>query len=250
LLAAASAIELARASAGLIRQLVDHPRGDPARLNNGLCVLIADFAVSRSAHQAVRAGIAFTRELSATMKKTLVAQFGECQQAFTPNRTVENYLGMARARTSGPLALAARFATSLDGAGTDLARRVDGFCRALGVAVQISTDLEDLLANNHHSSRRSTGTDLRLGVHALPVIYAAKRDRRLRRLLCHPVEERDMPRIIQTLYDTGGMAKTLELATESTDNALAVLRGRGGTSVDGLEALAALTAEHTHAMIG
>jgi menaquinone-9 beta-reductase len=248
LLAGASAIELVSASAGPIREIVDRPRSGGARLNNALCVLITDFALSRAAHQAVRAGASLTQELSVVMKRIYQAQFAESQQLFNPDRSVEDYVSVAQARMSAPLALAARFAALTHGHAPDLVKRLDAFGWKLGLAAQIYADLEDLL-NGSQAMGQAPGRNLRLGAYALPVLHAAGHDKALHDLLLDATDQNDMPAIVESMFETGAMAKTLRLVAASVEGAEASLNGLDGCGADGLRALAMLTLERTRKLI-
>jgi heptaprenyl diphosphate synthase len=183
------------------------------------------------------------------MKRICQAQFVESQQLFNPDRTIEDYISAAQARMSAPLALAARFAASTHGRAPDLVKRLDAFGWKLGMAAQIYEDLDDLL-NGNQAMGQAPGGDLRLGAYALPVLYAAEHDKALHELLLDAADQSDMPAIVESMFETGAMAKTLRLVTASVEGAEASLSGLNGRGTEGLRALATLTLERTRTLIG
>jgi menaquinone-9 beta-reductase len=248
LLTAASAIELVSASAGTTREIVDRPHDNGARLNNALCVLMTDFALSRCARQAVRTGARFTQELVAVMKLICQAQFSESQQLFNPGRAATDCVRAAEARMAAPLALAARFAASTNDEAPACVRRLDAFGRKLGLAAQLYEDTNELLHGIPVKGQQA-GTDLRLGAYSFPVLYATARDAALRELLLGRVDQDDQPAIVKSIFATGAMTKTLQLIAESAQAAESLLEGLDGLRFERLKALAALPFEYARTSI-
>lgn len=248
LLSAASAIELASASVGPTSEIVDRPRNDIARLNNALCVLMTDFALSRSARQAVSVGAWLSRELITVMKTICRTQVAECQQLFNPSRAAEGYIDAAEARMAGPLALAARFAASTLDGGPDCTRRLAAFGHKLGLAAQIYEDTNELM-HGIPMKGRYPGTGLRLGAYCLPILYAAERDGALRELLYGRVGQDDLPAILRSTFETGAMTRTLRLVTKSLEDADYLLEGLDGLCFERLRALAMVTLERTRTLL-
>jgi geranylgeranyl reductase family protein len=248
LLSAASAIELVCASVGPTREIVDRPDNEIARLNNALCVLMTDFALSRGARQAGRVSARLARELVAVMQAICREQATESQQLFDPRRPPGDYISAAEARMAGPLALAARFAASTLAGGPDLTRRLDAFARKLGLAAQIYEDVNELM-RGITTKGRSPGTDLCLGVYSLPVLYAAQRDDALHDLLHGRVRQDDLPAILQSTFQTGAMDRTLQLVRSALADADSLLEGFDSPCFERLRALAILTLERAHVLI-
>jgi Polyprenyl synthetase len=249
LLAAASAIELVSASAGPVRELVDRPRDSSARVNNALCVLITDFALSRGARQAVRAGELLIQELSLVMKLIYQAQFTETQRLFDPSRMAEDYILTAQGRMGPPLALAARFAASWLGSEPDAVMRLAAFGRKLGLAAQIYEDAHELM-HGIPAKGQHPGTNLRLGAYGLPILYAVEYDEALGELLRGTVDRDDLPEIVKRAFATGAMTRTSQLVTDIIDDAMSLLEGLDGLFFERLGALATLVLEQTHILIG
>ena len=245
LLAAASALELIGASAFAVRETVDRPRGRSARLNNAFCVLVADFALSRGARQAARAGAWLTRELSAVMKGIYESQFTESQQFFDSGRSVQDYLAVARARMSAPLALAARFAARTAHQPPAVVEALDAFGWELGPAVQICEDLEDLIYGDR-ATGRAAGMDLRLGAYPLPVLCVAEDDREFRRLLQGASEAGEVAALVDRMISVGAMGRTVRIASASVESARAALGALRGC--EGLQELATRVQERTLAL--
>jgi geranylgeranyl reductase family protein len=248
LLSAASAIELTTASAGPASEIVDRPRDDAARLNNALCVLMTDFALSRGARQAARVGTWLSRELVAVMQAICRTQVTASQQLFEPDRATEDYIEAAEARMAGPLALAARFAASTLDEGPDCVRRLDAFGRKLGLAAQVYEDTSELL-HGIPLKGRDASTGLLMGAYCLPILYAAECDAALRDLLYEPVAQDALPAILRSTFETGAMARTLRLVTKSLEDANHLLEGLDGLCFERLRALALLMLEHAQTLL-
>jgi menaquinone-9 beta-reductase len=248
LLAAACALELISASAGPVRETIDRPDSASAKLNNALCVLITDFALSRGARQAVRAGAWMTQELSVTMKGIYRAQFAESQALFDSNRTVTDYVEVARARTSAPLALAARFASLLAQQSDGVVRRLGDFGWSLGLAVQICEDLQDLVGVDDLMGR-TAGSDVRLGAYPLPVLYSDALDPRLADLLGPSFDSEQVPAILEHMTSTGAMERTVELARHSVEEAHAIITSMDGSIPGDLRMLPTLILERINELV-
>ncbi|CQD08494.1 geranylgeranyl pyrophosphate synthase [Mycolicibacterium conceptionense] len=99
----------------------------------------------------------------------------------------------------------------------------------MGTAFQISDDIIDIDSDPDESGK-VPGTDLREGVHTLPVLYALRESGpdsdRLRELLAGPVErDEDVAEALTLLRRSAGMARAKETVAEYAAQARAELAG-------------------------
>jgi heptaprenyl diphosphate synthase len=76
-------------------------------------------------------------------------------------------------KTGSLIATSGQFGALFSGAPAEVAARIAVACEQLGVAWQLSDDVIDI-ASDPAQSGKTPGTDLRQGVHTLPVLYALR----------------------------------------------------------------------------
>ena len=134
--------------------------------------------------------------------------------------------------SSVDVAAAAQLGGRYSGADTEQLEHLRILGDTVGIAFQIADDLIDI-ASPTADSGKTPGTDLREGVHTLPVLYALEEDtptgERLRTLLAEP------------LTDDAEVAEALELlrGSEGMRRARATLDGYVQTAMDELDRLPA-----------
>ena len=234
----AAAVELTRVGSRAIREMVDRPRERQAKLNNALCVLITDFALSRAVREATRADTWLAREVSIALRRTCDVQLSEAHQLHDPDRSVEDYLACTRARTS-MVALGARFGGVAAGRPPEVVDALGRFGWELGLACHLSEELVELLEGDD-ATARDPAVEVRHGAYGLPILYAQAEDYGLRRLLMRGVEEEDVPELVERVLAAGGAAATLELLTETVERAQALLGELNGHAAPLLADLATL----------
>jgi geranylgeranyl pyrophosphate synthase len=111
----------------------------------------------------------------------------------------------------------------------------------VGTAFQISDDIIDI-ASDSDESGKMPGTDLREGVHTLPVLYALRETGpdadRLRGLLSGPMDDGHLAETLALLRASPGMAKAKATVASYAVRARAELAGL--PEGEGREALATL----------
>ena len=95
-------------------------------------------------------------------------------------------------KTGSLIAASGQFGATFSGASDDEIARLSRLGGIVGTAFQISDDIIDI-ASDSEESGKTPGTDLREGVHTLPVLYALRETGpdadRLRELLAGPVDD-------------------------------------------------------------
>jgi heptaprenyl diphosphate synthase len=113
-------------------------------------------------------------------------------------------------KTGSLIAASGRFGGTFSGADADHVKRLERLGDAVGTAFQISDDIIDISSVSAQSGK-TPGTDLREGVHTLPVLYALRDEGpdadRLRVLLDGPVtDDDDVAEALAILERSPGMA--------------------------------------------
>ena len=116
---------------------------------------------------------------------------------------------------------------TFSGADTEHVERLARLGDAVGTAFQISDDIIDI-SSSAEQSGKTPGTDLREGVHTLPVLYALREPGadgdRLRTLLARPLEtDVEVEEALELLRRSPGMAQAKEKLQEYADLADAEL---------------------------
>ncbi|MDQ3890869.1 MAG: polyprenyl synthetase family protein, partial [Actinomycetota bacterium] len=153
------------------------------------------------------------------------------RQAFRPDTSVEEYLARCSLKT-GKLFEAACL---LGGGGHALG----GFGLALGIAFQIVDDILDC-AGDVGATGKAAGVDLRAGTPTLPLILAARADRRVRRAL----SGEDVPDALERVAATGALETAREVALEYARRACAAVDGEPDR--EALEVLTNAVVDRTH----
>jgi heptaprenyl diphosphate synthase len=117
-------------------------------------------------------------------------------------------------KTACLIAASGRFGATFSGADDEQIERLFRLGGIVGTAFQISDDIIDIDSNPDESGK-VPGTDLREGVHTLPVLYALRETGpdadRLRELLAGPVEnDDDLAEALRLLRSSRGIVQAKE----------------------------------------
>ena len=148
---------------------------------------------------------------------------------------IEHYLQVVWEKTGSLIAAAARFGAMASGATADDIERLSRIGDIVGVAFQVSDDIIDISSVSVDSGK-TPGTDLREGVHTLPVLYAITGDdatsARLRELLIgeggspRPLtDDAEVAEAIDLLAGSAGMAAARARLQQFADEAHGMLAG-------------------------
>jgi heptaprenyl diphosphate synthase len=170
-------------------------RGAPsanARWGNNIAILAGDYLFATASRLVSRLGPDAVRIIAETFAQLVTGQMRETRGAADNVDSVERYLKVVYEKTACLIATAGRFGATFSGAGDDQIERLARLGGIVGTAFQISDDIIDIDSDPDESGKLP-GTDLREGVHTLPVLYALRETGpdadRLRELLTGPVDD-------------------------------------------------------------
>jgi heptaprenyl diphosphate synthase len=220
-------------------------RGAPSanvRWGNNIAILAGDYLFATASRLVSRLGPEAVRVIAETFAQLVTGQMRETRGPAGGVDPVEHYLQVVHEKTACLIGAAGRFGAMFSGADDDQVERLSRLGGIVGTAFQISDDIIDIDSDPDESGKLP-GTDLREGVHTLPVLYALAETgpdaERLRELLAGRID-RDavLAEALALLRASAGMAKakrTLAQYAEQARRELAAL-----PDVPGRQALATL----------
>ncbi|MFZ2511415.1 MAG: polyprenyl synthetase family protein [Gordonia sp. (in: high G+C Gram-positive bacteria)] len=183
-----------------------------ARWSNSIAILGGDFLFARASRLVSTLGPDFVRIIAETFAELVTGQMRETVGARGTD-AVDHYLKVVWEKTGSLIAAAGRFGAMTAGAAPERIESLAKVGDIVGVAFQVSDDLIDI-ASPTDDSGKTPGTDLREGVHTLPVLLALTGDgpdsARLRELLLDPATGAATP-----LTDDAQVTEALELLVAS-----------------------------------
>jgi heptaprenyl diphosphate synthase len=140
---------------------------------------------------------------------------------------VEHYLAVVAEKTGSLIATSGRYGGMFSGCPPEQVDSLRRFGAVIGTAFQISDDVIDI-ASPSDSSGKTPGTDLREGVHTLPMLYALQDTgpdaERLRVLLAQPItDDAEVDEALELLRSGPGLVRAREVLAEEADAAHAEL---------------------------
>ncbi|OBB26054.1 geranylgeranyl pyrophosphate synthase [Mycolicibacterium peregrinum] len=196
-------------------------RGAPsanARWGNNIAILAGDYLFATASRLVSRLGPDAVRVIADTFAQLVTGQMRETRGAAEHADSVGHYLKVVYEKTACLIAASGRFGATFSGADAEQVERLHRLGGIVGTAFQISDDIIDIDSDPDESGK-VPGTDLREGVHTLPVLYALRESGpdsdRLRELLATPVErEEDVAEALTLLRRSAGMARAKETVAE------------------------------------
>lgn len=196
-------------------------RGAPsanARWGNNIAILAGDYLFATASRLVSRLGPDAVRVIADTFAQLVTGQMRETRGAAEHADSVDHYLKVVYEKTACLIAASGRFGATFSGADAEQVERLHRLGGIVGTAFQISDDIIDIDSDPDESGK-VPGTDLREGVHTLPVLYALRESGpdsdRLRELLATPVErEEDVAEALTLLRRSTGMARAKETVAE------------------------------------
>ncbi|WP_280511752.1 polyprenyl synthetase family protein [Nocardia farcinica] len=226
-------------------------RGAPSvnsRWGNNIAILAGDYLFAHASRLTSTLGPDAVRIIAETFAELVTGQMRETMGARESQDPVEHYLRVVWEKTGSLIAAAGRFGGTFSGADTAHIERLARLGDAVGTAFQISDDIIDISSASEQSGK-TPGTDLREGVHTLPVLYALREEGaeadRLRTLLDHPLHSDDeVAEALELLGRSQGMVLAKEKLQSYADQAYAELAALpSGPANDALEKLVRYTIE-------
>ncbi|MCF8612010.1 polyprenyl synthetase family protein [Gordonia sp. HY285] len=145
-----------------------------ARWSNSVAILAGDFLFARASHLVSTLGPDAVRIIADTFAELVTGQMRETVGARGAD-PVDHYLRVVWEKTGSLIAAAGRFGAMTAGADEASIKTLTRLGDIIGTAFQVSDDIIDI-ASVTGDSGKTPGTDLREGVHTLPVIYALAGD--------------------------------------------------------------------------
>jgi heptaprenyl diphosphate synthase len=172
-------------------------RGAPsanARWGNNIAILAGDYLFATASRLVSWLGPEAVRIIADTFALLVTGQMRETRGTAEEVDSVEHYLKVVYEKTACLIAASGRLGATFSGADDDQIERLSRLGGIVGTAFQISDDIIDIDSEPDESGK-IPGTDLREGVHTLPVLYALRETGpdadRLRELLSGPVDNDD-----------------------------------------------------------
>lgn len=220
-------------------------RGAPsanARWGNNIAILSGDYLFATASRLVASLGPDAVRIIAETFAELVTGQMRETKGAAPGDDAVSHYLKVVAEKTACLIAASGRLGGTFSGATPDQVERLARLGGIVGTAFQISDDIIDIDSDPDESGKLP-GTDLREGVHTLPVLFALGESGpgadRLRELLTGPVEsDEDLAEALALLRASGGIAAAKATVAEYAERARAELDGL--PDVPGRRALASL----------
>lgn len=220
-------------------------RGAPsanARWGNNIAILAGDYLFATASRLVAQLGPDAVRIIAETFALLVTGQMRETKGAPPGDDAVSHYLKVIAEKTACLIAAAGRFGGTFSGAGPDQVERLGRIGGIIGTVFQISDDIIDIEADPDESGKLP-GTDLREGVHTLPVLYALRETGpdadRLRELLKGPItDDAEVAEALALLRASGGIAAAKATVQQYAAQAREELAGL--PDVPGRRALASL----------
>lgn len=205
-------------------------RGAPsanARWGNNIAILAGDYLFATASRLVSRLGPDAVRIIAETFAQLVTGQMRETRGAADGTESVEHYLKVVYEKTACLIAASGRFGATFSGADDDQIERLARLGGIVGTMFQICDDIIDIDSESDKSGK-VPGTDLREGVHTLPVLYALKEAGpdadRLRELLVGPVtDDAAVDEALTLLRRSPGMAKAKQVVADYAAQARAEL---------------------------
>ena len=221
------------------------------RWGNSVAILAGDFLFAHSSMLLAELGPAAVHLIAQTFAELVTGQMRETvgpgQGSAGDDDEAEHYLRVIWEKTGSLIAAAARFGGEYSGATAEQIEHLRRLGDAVGIAFQIADDVIDI-ASPSTASGKTPGTDLREGVHTLPMIYALQDPAtpdRLRNLLSRPLEQdAEVEEALALLRESEGMRRARATLEEYVAQAMAELEALpAGPANEALRRLVRFTVE-------
>ena len=157
-----------------------------------VAILTGDFLFAHASRLVADLGPDAVRIIAETFAELVTGQMRETRGPGAGDDPVTHYLTVIAEKTGSLIATSGRFGGMFAGRHREQIDSLQRFGAIIGTAFQISDDIIDI-ASPTDSSGKTPGTDLREGVHTLPMLYGLRGTdagaERLRVLLVRPIED-------------------------------------------------------------
>ena len=181
-----------------------------SRWDNSTAILAGDFLFAHASMLLAELGPDAVRLIAQTFAELVTGQMRETVGRGDDDEA-EHYLKVIWEKTGSLIATAAQFGGEFSGASAEDIVHLRRLGDAVGIAFQIADDIIDI-ASPTEDSGKTPGTDLREGVHTLPMIYALEDgspdSARLRELLAQPLtDDAEVEEALDLLRASDGMRR-------------------------------------------
>jgi heptaprenyl diphosphate synthase len=196
-------------------------RGTPTanvRWGNNVAILAGDYLFATASRLVSRLGPEAVRLIAETFAQLVTGQMRESRGVVEGADPIEHYLKVVHEKTACLIGAAGQFGGMFSGADEDQVERLSRLGGIVGTAFQISDDIIDIDSDSDESGKLP-GTDVREGVHTLPMLYALAEPgpdgSRLRELLDGPVDDdAAVAEALTLLRASPGMAKANDVLAQ------------------------------------
>ncbi|MGH3613759.1 MAG: polyprenyl synthetase family protein [Pseudonocardia sp.] len=198
-----------------------------SRWDNTVAILTGDFLFAHASRLVADLGPEAVRIIAETFAELVTGQMRETRGPAPGEDPVEHYLTVIAEKTGSLIATSGRYGGMFSGCPPQQVESLHRFGATIGTAFQISDDIIDI-ASASDSSGKTPGTDLREGVHTLPMLYALQDTgvdaERLRALLAGPIiDDAEVDEALQLLRSGPGLPRAREMLAEQAVTARAEL---------------------------
>lgn len=198
-----------------------------SKWSNTVAILSGDYLFAQASRLVSTLGPAAVEMIAVTFAALVTGQMRETVGP-RDSDSVQHYLDVIGEKTGSLIAAAGTFGGTFARADDERCATLRRLGSAVGLAFQISDDIIDITSDPEDSGK-TPGTDLREGVHTLPVLYALDGDgpesARLRELLDGPVtDDAALAEALGLLAASDGMTRAKAKLADCADDARAELR--------------------------
>jgi heptaprenyl diphosphate synthase len=165
-----------------------------SRWDNTIAILTGDYLFARASDILADLGPESVRIQARTFARLVQGQIEETTGPSQGTDALKHYLDVVAGKTGSLIAASGHLGALLAGADPEVVRTLTSVCEKIGIAFQLSDDILDV-ASESDESGKTPGTDLREGVHTLPVLHVLRStdpgDEHLRKLLVSDLSEDD-----------------------------------------------------------
>jgi heptaprenyl diphosphate synthase len=198
-----------------------------SRWDNSVAILTGDFLFAHASRLLADLGPDAVRIIAETFAELVTGQMRETRGPAAGADPIAHYLDVIAEKTGSLIATSGRFGGMFSGASAEQIDSLQRFGAIIGTAFQISDDIIDI-ASPTDSSGKTPGTDLREGVHTLPILYGLRGTdagaERLRELLIKPLEDdAEVEEALAILRDGSGIDQARDTLADEAAAARAEL---------------------------
>jgi heptaprenyl diphosphate synthase len=198
-----------------------------SRWDNSIAILTGDFLFAHASRLLADLGPDAVRIIAETFAELVTGQMRETRGPAAGDDPIAHYLDVIAEKTGSLIATSGRFGGMFSGASGEQIDSLQRFGAIIGTAFQISDDIIDI-ASPTDSSGKTPGTDLREGVHTLPILYGLRGTdaaaERLRELLVKPLEDdAEVEEALAILRDGSGIDQARDTLADEAAAARAEL---------------------------